>query len=138
LIKGDQYKIWMIVKHKATIAVSIWDACNLELPGAIIRKLIEPEVPILDNMIGKPIFIDQPEGSTAVLVICKARIKDLSDDKKEELVFQKTFYVSKIHKYEIELKSYNKFIKDIISFVDPEFVLQLGNADIAYEFLYAC
>jgi hypothetical protein len=89
-------------------------------------------------MIRKPIFIDQPEGSTVILVIRKARIKDLSDNKKEELVFQKILYVSKIRKHEIKLKSYSKFVKDIISFVDPEFVLQLGNADIAYEFLCAC
>jgi hypothetical protein len=46
--------------------------------------------------------------------------------------------MSKIHKYETELKSHSKFVKDIISSVDPEFVLQLGNADTAYEFLYAC
>jgi hypothetical protein len=82
--------------------------------------------------------MDQPKGSTAALVTRKARIKDLSDDEKEELVFQKTLYILKVRKHEIELKSYNKFVKDIIGFVDPEFVLQLGNADIAYEFLYAC
>jgi hypothetical protein len=82
-------------------------------------------------------FMDQPEGSTVILVICKARIKDLSNNKKEELVFQKTLYVSKIHKYEIELKSYNKFVKDIIGSIDPEFVLQLGNTDTIYELLYA-
>jgi hypothetical protein len=138
LIKGDQYKMWIIVKRKAAIATSIWDACNLEFPGAIVRKLIEPEVPTLDNMIRKLIFIDQPEGSTVVLIICKTRIKDLSDNKKKKLVFQKIFYVSKVHKYEIELKSYSKFIKDIISSIDPEFVLQLGNIDTVYEFLYAC
>jgi hypothetical protein len=46
--------------------------------------------------------------------------------------------MSKVHKYEIKLKSYSKFIKDIIGFIDPEFVLQLGDADIVYEFLYAC
>jgi hypothetical protein len=74
-------------------------------------------------VIGKPTFIDQPKGSTAVLVTRKARIKDLSDNKKEELVFQKTLYMSKVHKHEIELKSYNEFIKDIISSMDPEFVL---------------
>jgi hypothetical protein len=83
-------------------------------------------------------FIDQPESSTAVLIIRKARIKDLSNNKKEELVFQKIFYVSKVRKYEIELKSYNKFIKDIIGSVDPEFVLQLGNTDTVYEFFCAC
>ena len=82
--------------------------------------------------------MDQPEGSTVVLVTRKARIKDLSNNEKEELVFQKTLYMSKIHKHEVELKSYNKFVKDIIGFIDPEFVLQLGNADTAYEFLYAC
>jgi hypothetical protein len=128
----------MIVKRKTTIAAGIWDICNLELPGVIVRKLVEPEVPIPDNMIRKPIFIDQPKGSTAALVTRKARIKDLSNNEKEELVFQKTLYISKVHKHEIELKSYSKFVKDIIGFVDPEFVLQLGNADIAYEFLYAC
>jgi hypothetical protein len=58
LIKGDQYKMWMIIKHKTTIAASIWDICNLEFPGAIVRKLVEPEVPTLDNIIRKPIFID--------------------------------------------------------------------------------
>jgi hypothetical protein len=89
-------------------------------------------------MIRKPIFIDQPKGSTAILVTCKARIKDLSDNEKEELVFQKTFYMSKIRKYKTELKSYNEFVKDIISFINPESVLQLGDADIAYEFLCAC
>jgi hypothetical protein len=82
--------------------------------------------------------MDQPKGSTAILVICKACIKDLSNNKKEKLVFQKTFYMSKVHKHEAELKSYNKFVKDIISSMNPEFVLQLGNADTAYEFLYAC
>jgi hypothetical protein len=137
LIKGDQYKIWIIVKRKATIAASIWDICNLELPGAIVRKLIELEVPTPNDMIGKLIFMDQPEGSTVILVICKARIKDLSDNKKEKLVFQKTLYVLKVRKHEIELKSHSKFVKDIIGFVDPEFVLQLGNADIAYEFFCA-
>jgi hypothetical protein len=65
-------------------------------------------------------------------------MKDLSDNKKKKLVFQKTLYVSKIHKYKTELKSYDKFIKDIISFIDPEFVLQLDNIDITYEFLCAC
>jgi hypothetical protein len=130
--------MWIIVKHKAAIATSIWDACNPEFPGAIVRKLIEPEVPTLDNMIRKPIFIDQPKGSTVVLITRKTRIKDLSDNEKKELVFQKTFYVSKVHKHEIELKSYNKFIKDIISSIDPEFVLQLGDTDTVYEFLYAC
>jgi hypothetical protein len=89
-------------------------------------------------MIRKLTFIDQPKGSTAILVTRKARIKDLSDNEKEELVFQKTLYVSKIHKHKIELKSYNKFIKDIISSMDPEFVLQLGNIDTVYEFLCAC
>jgi hypothetical protein len=89
-------------------------------------------------MIGKLMFIDQPESPTAVLVTRKACIKDLSDNKKEELVFQKILYVSKVRKYETELKSYSKFIKDIISFIDPEFVLQLGNTDIIYEFLCAC
>jgi hypothetical protein len=83
-------------------------------------------------------FIDQPEGSTAVLVTCKTRIKDLSDNEKEELVFQKTLYVSKVHKHKTELKSYSKFVKDIISSMDPEFVLQLGDADTIYEFLCAC
>jgi hypothetical protein len=82
-------------------------------------------------------FIDQPKGSTVILVTRKARIKDLSNNEKEKLIFQKTFYVSKIRKYEIELKSYNEFVKDIISSIDPEFVLQLGNADTVYEFLYA-
>jgi hypothetical protein len=53
-------------------------------------------------------------------------------------VFQKIFYILKIRKHEIELKSYNKFVKDIISFMDPEFVLQLSNIDITYKFLYAC
>jgi hypothetical protein len=47
-------------------------------------------------------------------------------------------YISKVRKYKIELKSYNKFVKDIISFVNPEFVLQLDNTDIVYELLYAC
>jgi hypothetical protein len=65
-------------------------------------------------------------------------MKDLSNNEKEELVFQKTLYVSKVRKHETELKSHDKFVKDIISFVDPEFVLQLGDANIAYEFLYAC
>jgi hypothetical protein len=83
-------------------------------------------------------FMDQPKGSTVVLVTCKARIKDLSDNKKEELVFQKTLYVSKVRKHEIKLKSYSKFVKDIISSIDPEFVLQLGDTDITYEFLCAC
>jgi hypothetical protein len=138
LIKGDQYKMWMIVKRKATIVASIWDTCNPELPGIVVRKLVEPEVLMLDNIIRKLTFIDQPKGSTAVLVTRKARIKDLSNNKKKELVFQKILYVSKIHKYKTELKSYGKFIKDIIGFIDPEFVLQLGNADIAYEFLCAC
>jgi hypothetical protein len=128
----------MIVKRKTTIAASIWDACNPEFPGVIVRKLIELEVLILDDMIGKLTFIDQPKGSTVILVTRKTRIKDLSDNEKEELVFQKTLYVSKIHKYKTELKSYDKFIKDIIGSMDPEFVLQLGDADIVYEFLYAC
>jgi hypothetical protein len=83
-------------------------------------------------------FIDQPKSSTAILIIRKARIKDLSNNKKKKLVFQKTLYMSKIRKHEIELKSYNKFIKDIIGFIDPEFVLQLGNTDITYEFFYTC
>jgi hypothetical protein len=82
-------------------------------------------------------FMDQPEGSTAILVTRKTHIKDLSDNKKKKLIFQKTFYVSKVYKHEIELKSYNKFIKDIIGFIDPEFVLQLDNTNIIYEFLYA-
>jgi hypothetical protein len=128
----------MIVKCKTTITASIWDTCNPELPRAIVRKLIEPEVLTPDDMIRKPMFMDQPKGSTAILVTRKARIKDLSDNEKEELVFQKTLYILKIHKHEVELKSYNKFVKDIIGSVDPEFVLQLGDADIAYEFLYAC
>jgi hypothetical protein len=128
----------MIIKRKAAIAASIWDACNLELPGAVVRKLVEPEVLMLDNIIRKLTFIDQPEGSTAILVTRKARMKDLSNNKKEELVFQKTLYVSKVRKHEIELKSYGKFVKDIIGSIDPEFVLQLGDADIIYEFLCAC
>jgi hypothetical protein len=53
-------------------------------------------------------------------------------------VFQKTFYMLKVRKHKTKLKSYNKFVKDIISFVDPEFVLQLGDTDIIYEFLCAC
>jgi hypothetical protein len=89
-------------------------------------------------MIRKLTFINQPKGSTVVLVIRKTCIKDLSDNKKEELVFQKTLYISKVRKHKTELKSYNKFIKDIIGFIDPEFVLQLGDIDITYEFLYAC
>jgi hypothetical protein len=82
--------------------------------------------------------MDQPEGSTAILVTYKARMKDLSDNKKKELVFQKIFYVLKVHKHKTKLKSHNKFIKDIISFIDPEFVLQLGDIDIVYKFLCAC
>jgi hypothetical protein len=89
-------------------------------------------------MIGKPIFIDQPEGSTVVLVIRKTRMKDLSDNKKEELVFQKTLYVSKVRKHEIELKSYDEFVKNIINSMDPEFVLQLGDADTVYKFFCTC
>jgi hypothetical protein len=89
-------------------------------------------------MIRKPTFINQPKSSTVILVTRKARIKDLSDNKKEELVFQKIFYISKVRKHEIELKSYNKFVKDIIGSIDPEFVLQLNNANITYEFLYTC
>jgi hypothetical protein len=115
--------MWIIIKRKATITASIWDICNLEFPRAIIRKLVELEIPTLDNIIRKPMFMDQPEGSTAILVIRKARMKDLSDNEKEELVFQKTLYVSKIRKHETELKSYSKFVKDIISSMDPEFVL---------------
>jgi hypothetical protein len=138
LIKGDQYKMWMIVKHKATIATSIWDAYNPELPGAVVRKLVEPEVPTLDNMIGKLTFIDQPKGSTVALVIRKTRMKDLSNNKKEELVFQKTLYVSKVHKHETELKSYSEFVKDIIGSIDPEFILQLGDTDTVYKLLCAC
>jgi hypothetical protein len=129
--------MWMIIKHKTIIATSIWDTCNLELPGAVVRKLIELEVLTLDDIIRKPMFIDQPKGSTAVLVTRKARIKDLSNNKKEKLVFQKILYISKIRKYEIELKSHNKFVKDIIGFVDPEFVLQLGDADTVYKLFYA-
>jgi hypothetical protein len=128
----------MIVKRKTTIATGIWDACNLELPGAIVRKLIEPEVLTPDNIIRKPMFIDQPKGSTAVLVTRKARMKDLSDNKKEELVFQKTLYISKVRKHKIELKSYSKFVKDIISSIDPEFILQLNDANTIYELLCAC
>jgi UDP-N-acetylglucosamine 2-epimerase len=128
----------MIVKRKAAIAAGIWDTCNLEFPGTIVRKLVKPEVPTLDDMIRKLTFMDQLKGSTAILVTRKARIKDLSDNKKEELVFQKTLYVLKIHKHETELKSYNKFVKDIISSIDPEFVLQLGDTDTAYEFFCAC
>jgi hypothetical protein len=127
----------MIVKRKTTIAASIWDTCNPELPKTIVRKLVELEVLTLDNIIRKPTFIDQPEGSTVILVTRKACIKDLSDNEKEKLVFQKIFYVSKIRKHETELKSYNEFIKDIISFIDPEFVLQLGNINTTYKFLYA-
>jgi hypothetical protein len=138
LIKGDQYKIWMIVKRKTTIATGIWDACNPELPGAVVRKLVEPEVPTPNDMIRKPTFMDQPEGSTAILVTRKTRMKDLSNNEKEELVFQKILYISKIYKYETKLKSYDKFVKDIIGFIDPEFVLQLGNTDTTYEFLCAC
>jgi hypothetical protein len=138
LIKGNQYKIWMIVKRKTIIAASIWDACNPELPGVVVRKLVELEVLTLDDMIRKLMFIDQPEGSIAVLVTRKARIKDLSNNEKEELVFQKILYVSKVHKHETELKSYGEFVKDIIGSMDPEFVLQLGDADTAYEFLCAC
>jgi hypothetical protein len=130
--------MWMIVKHKAAIAAGIWDTCNPELPRAVVRKLVELEVPTPDDMIGKLMFIDQPKGSTAVLVIRKACIKDLSDNEKEELVFQKTLYMSKVRKHEAELKSHSKFVKDIIGFVDPEFVLQLGDADTVYEFLCAC
>jgi hypothetical protein len=89
-----------------------------------------------DDIIRKLTFIDQPEGSTVILIICKARIKDLSDNEKEELVFQKILYILKIRKYEIELKSYNKFVKDIIGSIDPEFILQLGNTNTIYEFLY--
>jgi hypothetical protein len=92
---------------------------------------------MLNDMIRKPIFMDQPKGSTAILVIRKTRMKDLSNNEKKELVFQKILYVLKVRKYKIELKSYNKFIKDIISSVDPEFVLQLGNTNTTYEFLYA-
>jgi hypothetical protein len=50
--------MWIIVKHKTIIATSIWDIYNLEFPGTIVRKLIEPEVLTLDNMIRKPIFMD--------------------------------------------------------------------------------
>jgi hypothetical protein len=89
-----------------------------------------------DNIIRKPIFIDQPEGSTVILITRKARMKDLSNNEKKKLIFQKTFYVLKIHKYKAELKSYNKFVKDIIGSINPEFVLQLGNINTAYEFLY--
>jgi hypothetical protein len=89
-------------------------------------------------MIRKPTFIDQPKGSTVILVTRKTRIKDLSNNEKEELVFQKTFYILKVRKHKAELKSYSKFVKDIISSMDPEFVLQLGNANIIYEFLCAC
>jgi hypothetical protein len=128
----------MIIKRKAAIAASIWDICNPELPRAIVRKLIELEVPTPDNIIRKPTFIDQPKGSTVILVTRKARIKDLSNNEKEELVFQKTLYMSKIHKHEVELKSYNKFVKDIIGFMDPEFVLQLDDTNTAYKLLYAC
>jgi hypothetical protein len=128
----------MIVKHKTIIAASIWDIYNLEFPGAVVRKLVEPEVLILDDIIGKLMFMDQPKGSTVILVTRKTRMKDLSDNEKEKLVFQKTLYMSKIHKYKIELKSYNKFIKDIIGFMDPEFVLQLGDTNTVYEFLYTC
>jgi hypothetical protein len=130
--------MWIIVKRKATIIASIWDIYNPEFPGIIVRKLVEPEVLILDDIIGKLIFMDQPEGSTVILVIRKTRIKDLSNNKKEELVFQKIFYILKIHKHKVELKSYNKFIKDIIGSINPEFVLQLGDTDTIYEFLYAC
>jgi hypothetical protein len=130
--------MWIIIKRKATIIAGIWDTCNPELPRAVVRKLVEPEVPTPDDMIRKLTFMDQPEGSTAILVICKARMKNLSDNEKEKLIFQKILYMSKVHKHKTELKSYNKFIKDIISSMNPEFVLQLGNADTAYEFLYAC
>jgi hypothetical protein len=82
-------------------------------------------------------FMDQPKGSTVVLVTRKTRMKDLSNNKKEELVFQKTLYISKIRKHKTELKSHNKFIKDIIGSVDPEFVLQLGDTNIVYKFLCA-
>jgi hypothetical protein len=91
-----------------------------------------------DNMIRKLTFIDQPEGSTAILVTRKARMKDLSDNKKEKLIFQKMLYVSKVRKHKTKLKSHSKFIKDIIGSMDPEFVLQLGDANTAYEFLCAC
>jgi hypothetical protein len=83
-------------------------------------------------------FMDQPESSTAILVTRNARMKDLSDNEKEELVFQKILYISKVRKYKTELKSHSKFVKDIISSIDPEFVLQLGDADTAYELLCAC
>jgi hypothetical protein len=79
--------MWIIVKRKAAIVASIWDIYNPEFPGAVVRKLVELEVPTLDNMIRKLTFIDQPEGSTVILVTRKARMKDLSDNKKEELVF---------------------------------------------------
>jgi hypothetical protein len=130
--------MWMIVKHKTTIATGIWDTYNPEFPKTVVRKLVELEVPTPDNIIRKLTFIDQPKGSIVILVTRKARIKDLSDNEKEKLVFQKTLYVSKVRKHEIELKSHSKFIKDIIGSIDPEFVLQLSDADTVYEFLYAC
>jgi hypothetical protein len=77
----------MIVKRKTVIAASIWDICNLEFPRAVVRKLIELEVPTPDDIIRKLTFMDQPKGSTAVLVTRKTRIKDLSDNKKKELIF---------------------------------------------------
>jgi hypothetical protein len=130
--------MWMIVKRKTIIVAGIWDACNLEFPGAIVRKLMEPEVLTPDDMIRKLMFMDQPKGSTAVLVTRKARMKDLSYNKKKELVFQKTLYMSKVRKHKIKLKSYSEFVKDIIGSMDPEFVLQLGDTNTVYEFLYTC
>jgi len=50
--------MWMIVKRKAAVVAGIWDACNPELPGIVVRKLVEPEVPIPDDVIGKPMFMD--------------------------------------------------------------------------------
>jgi hypothetical protein len=50
--------MWIIVKRKAAIAAGIWDACNLELLGILVRKLVELEVPMPDDVIRKQMFID--------------------------------------------------------------------------------
>jgi hypothetical protein len=50
-------------------------------------------------------------------------MKDLNDNEKEELVFQKTLYTLKVRKHEVELKAHGEFVKDIIGSLDPEFVL---------------
>jgi len=136
LMRSDQYEMWISIKRKTAVAAGIWDTCNPDTEEHKLRVIAEPVIPTAETIKQGAVYELMIEGQARV--VRKAKVSDLDADEKDELVWQRQLHTQKQRKYESEYKASASLVIDIVSTIDPEFLLQLTRSDTPYELLGAC